>query len=151
MTVPLFEETQPIAPALMRFLASALVLLGCVLAMLQGSFAPLGALLFPFLVILLLAKTLRLVTEVRGDALYVRLYPFPFRRIVLAEIANATVRRYRPILEYGGWGIRWGVRGMAYNAYGDRGVQLVLTDGRRVLIGSQRSEELAAVIQQQKR
>jgi hypothetical protein len=30
---------------------------------------------------------------------------------------------------------------------GDRGVQLVLQDGKKVLIGSQRPEELAAALQ----
>jgi len=29
-----------------------------------------------------------------------------------------------------------------YNAYGNRGVQLVLTDGSRILVGSQKPEEL---------
>jgi hypothetical protein len=39
---------------------------------------------------------------------------------------------------------------MAYNVRGDRGVQLVLRDGRRVLIGSQRADELAKAIAEAK-
>ena len=49
---------------------------------------------------------------------------------------------YSPLAEYGGWGIKWGRSGLALNARGDRGVRLTLTDGRRVLVGSQRPEEL---------
>lgn len=40
-----------------------------------------------------------------------------------------------------GWG-----ENVALNARGDRGVRLMLTDGRRVLVGSQRAEELAAAL-----
>ena len=35
---------------------------------------------------------------------------------------------------------------MAYNVSGDRGVQLELVNGTRLLIGSQRSEELVKTI-----
>jgi len=49
--------------------------------------------------------------------------------------------------EFGGWGIRTsGDGGRAYNAYGNMGVQLVLTDGKRVLVGTQRAEELLAAL-----
>ena len=56
-------------------------------------------------------------------------------------------RTYRPILEYGGWGIRYTMgRGWAYNVSGNQGVQLELASGKRILIGSQRAEELARAI-----
>ena len=42
--------------------------------------------------------------------------------------------------------MRFGRRGRAYNVSGDRGVELTLANGKRVLIGSQRSEELAEAI-----
>ena len=40
---------------------------------------------------------------------------------------------------------------MAYNVSGDRGVELTLKDGRRVMLGSQRADELAAVIEAERR
>jgi hypothetical protein len=90
----------------------------------------------------------RLIVEVRGDALRIRFAPFHrrFVEIPLAEIASHAARRYRPIGEYGGWGIRGLARNRAYNVRGDRGVQLVLRDGRKILIGSQRADDLAAAI-----
>jgi hypothetical protein len=47
--------------------------------------------------------------------------------------------------------VRWGsLRGFgsnrAYNVKGDQGVQLVLTNGDRVLIGTQRPQELESAI-----
>ena len=70
-----------------------------------------------------------------------------FRKIAFKELKGYKVRAYRPILEYGGWGIRFGLKGKAYNVSGNRGVQLELTNGKRLLIGSQRPEELWQAIQ----
>lgn len=91
----------------------------------------------------------RLDTEVRDDGVHVRLRPLARRHYPFEVIATAEARTYRPLVEYGGWGLRYGVRsGVAINARGNRGVQLVMQDGKRLLIGSQRAEELAAAIQQ---
>ena len=77
------------------------------------------------------------------------LFPLYRRRIQLTDIAAARADTYAPLAEYGGWGIRgWG-RNVALNARGDRGVRLMLMDGRRVLVGSQRAEELAAALEGQ--
>ncbi|MHC4911405.1 MAG: DUF6141 family protein [Planctomycetota bacterium] len=92
---------------------------------------------------------LKLQTEVRTDGLYVRFFPFHinFKIFTAEDLSEHYARTYRPILEYGGWGIRCGWRGgRAYNVSGNQGVQLVLKDGKRLLIGSQRAEELAEAL-----
>jgi hypothetical protein len=92
---------------------------------------------------------LKLETEVRTDGLYVRFFPFhiQFRKFTAEDLSEHYARTYRPILEYGGWGIRCGWRGgKAYNVSGNQGVQLVLKGGKRLLIGSQKAEELADAI-----
>jgi len=83
------------------------------------------------------------------DGIYIRFFPFhcTFRRIAFTEMKQCKVRTYRPIREYGGWGIRYGCKGKAYNVSGNRGVQIELLNGNRVLIGSQRAEELWRAIQ----
>ncbi len=87
-------------------------------------------------------------TEVHADALCAQLFPLTRRhRFSWHEIASFEARTYRPILEYGGWGIRYGTTGKAYNVRGNRGVQLEFTDGKRLLIGSQQADELAAAMQ----
>jgi hypothetical protein len=53
-----------------------------------------------------------------------------------------------PITEYGGWGIRWTLRGKAYNVSGRRGVRLDYENGKHLLIGSTRADELATAIHQ---
>ena len=108
--------------------------------------AVLVALLDVGLIALFLVAHLR--TEVRGDGLYLRYFPFhlSFRPIPLDRVTAVEAVTYRPLRQYGGWGIRWARKGRAYNPTGDRGVKLTYVDGRHLLIGSQRPEELAAAI-----
>ncbi len=90
----------------------------------------------------------QLITEVRDDGIYFRFSPFhrTFRRIAFTEIKQCKVRTYHPIREYGGWGIRIRCKAKAYNVSGDRGLQIELLNGDRLLIGSQRAEELYRAI-----
>jgi len=94
----------------------------------------------------------RLDVEVNASDLAIRFRPFHLkpRRIPLHNIADARARQYSALGEYGGWGIRIGFHGWAYNVSGDDGVQLTLADGRRILIGSRRSSELEAAIRSAK-
>ncbi|HVF49454.1 MAG TPA: DUF6141 family protein [Pyrinomonadaceae bacterium] len=98
-------------------------------------------------VIMLWIYLMRLVTEVRDDALHVH-FVLLWRRkaIPYQSIRSVEARTYNPIAEYGGWGIRWGARGWAYNVSGNRGVQLQLDGGKELLVGSGRADELAEAI-----
>ena len=102
------------------------------------------------LLVLVMVVWMELHVVVRPEVVDVHMRPFRHRIIGVGDIAEAAARTYRPIHEYNGWGIRYGLGGMAYNVRGDRGVQLVLKDGRRVLIGSQRAEALAKAIAEAK-
>ena len=107
-----------------------------------------GAFLFAFGPPILLF-ILRLVTEVRRDGIYYRFVPvhLSFHRITFENLESYHARSYSPLREYGGWGIRWGFkRGWAYNVGGNQGVQLELSDGKRILFGSQRAEGFVKAI-----
>ncbi|MCS6775528.1 MAG: DUF6141 family protein [Chloroherpetonaceae bacterium] len=151
MSTYLFREEQKIAPAVMRAVLCINLLTFGGIAIAERRIDVIYVALLPIGLIWLIAEKMRLITEVRDDGLYVRLLPFGFRRIPFEDITSATVRRYRPLLEYGGWGIRYGREGMAYNASGNRGVQLVLHSGQRILIGSQQPEELLIAIEHARR
>ena len=95
-----------------------------------------------------LFSRMSMVVEVSHDAVLIVYRPFTRRTIALAEIERAEARTYNAIKDYGGWGIKgWSKAKMAYNVSGDRGVELTLTDGRSVMLGSQQADELAAAIQ----
>ena len=79
-------------------------------------------------------RALRLVTVVDAGGVHFRFIPFQMAaRVIPPEyISSYAARTYRPLVEYGGWGIRSGRGGDAYNVSGDRGVQFVLAGGKRV-------------------
>ncbi|SEP86101.1 DUF6141 family protein [Natrinema salaciae] len=92
--------------------------------------------------------SLRLVTEVRTDGLYVRFVPLhrSFRRVPWDAIDSVESVTYRPLREYGGWGIRWRPSTIAFNVSGSRGVYVTRPDDRDLLVGSHRPDELATAI-----
>ncbi|MFH1515497.1 MAG: DUF6141 family protein [bacterium] len=96
--------------------------------------------------------SLHLITQVRKDGLYIRFVPLhpSFVKIEYTDIVRFETVTYSPIFEYGGWGIRYGIKGKAYNVSGNRGVRLMFNNGRHILIGSQRAEELAIALQNAK-
>jgi len=87
--------------------------------------------------------SLKLATDVRNDGLYVRFFPLQFHshKISYIEIKTYEIRTYSALKEYGGYGIRYGKNGKAYNISGNRGVQFEFLDGKRLLIGTQKPEE----------
>lgn len=91
---------------------------------------------------------IRLVIEVTNEQVSIRYWPFSRRAIALTDIQQVQARQYNAVKEYGGWGVKgWSKDKMAYNVSGDRGVELTLKDGRRIMLGSQRAEELAGAIE----
>ena len=92
---------------------------------------------------------MHLRTEVRADRICIRFFPIHLRYRCWSweEIASIDVREYSPLREYGGWGIRLGVKGWAYNVSGRIGVQLILKSGKRILIGTQEPDAFLAAVQ----
>ena len=95
--------------------------------------------------VLLLLGTMQTRVDARG--LHVSFGLFGWIRFDFPKenLRSALARRYRPLGEFGGWGIRgFGTR-RALNMRGNEGVQIAyLRDGRdaTVLVGSQRPQEL---------
>jgi hypothetical protein len=94
-----------------------------------------------------LFATMRLIVTVGEDQITIRYKPFTTRRIGFEEIESCEARTYKPIKEYAGWGIKgWSVERMSYSVSGKEGVELSLRDGKRVMIGSQKTGQLAEAI-----
>ncbi|RLB57640.1 MAG: hypothetical protein DRI34_07235 [Deltaproteobacteria bacterium] len=98
-----------------------------------------------------LFSNMKLIVEVRRDGLLVNFRPLRRRLVKYQDIKSADAVQYHPLREYGGWGIRKGRGGWAYNVSGDRGVRLEMKDGSHLLIGSQREHELAEAIENMRR
>jgi hypothetical protein len=100
----------------------------------------------------LLFGVIALVLEVTAEEVSVNYRPFKHRAIAVRDIEQVHVRTYSAVKEYGGWGIKgWSKDNVAYNVSGNRGVELTLRDGSRIMLGSQRADELAAALEGQLR
>ena len=131
----IFEGRGPVGPQVVGRHMPPLML-----AVAAGFFLPVL-----FVVGLLRMTTLVTPTDVRVWFGFVPTYR---RSIPLESISRVEVVQYRPVIDYGGWGIRRGRDGeRVLNARGDRGVRLHLVDGSRLLIGSQRADELALAVE----
>ncbi len=92
---------------------------------------------------------LRMTTEVTPTDVRVWFGWVPIYRRVMPLDGTRRVEpvTFRPIADYGFWGIGSGRNGeRALIARGNRGVRLELADGSLLVIGSQRPEELAQAI-----
>jgi hypothetical protein len=91
--------------------------------------------------------SIRLIVTVERDQITIRYRTFTTRRIGFDEIESYEARTYKPIREYAGWGIKgWSAERMSYSVSGREGVELTLRDGKRVMIGSQKAQQLADAI-----
>jgi hypothetical protein len=94
--------------------------------------------------VIYLVFSAKLITTIKQDGIYIRYKPFLYkdRFIPVEDIEKFEVRKYNPVREYGGWGVKHGKfgRGRAYNVKGNRGLQLWLKGDKKLLIGTQRSE-----------
>ena len=102
--------------------------------------------------LILLFALFKLITVINSECIRISFHIFPFnvKRIFLwNEIKICRIRTYQPIMEYGGWGIRaWGSSGTAFNVSGNIGLQLELTNKKRVLIGTQKPDEIKNFLHQ---
>lgn len=96
----------------------------------------------------------KLTTRIDEKGIHYKFFPFhlKFRSIHWKDINTASVRNYDPIGEYGGWGLKGGAfwnsgKGKCINVSGDVGIQLELTNGKKLLIGTQKKFDAKKVLE----
>lgn len=113
------------------------------------SIGTISSYLLPIAIILLFIF-LKLEIKVTYDGICYRLFPFTprFRKIPFSEIRSYFIRKYNPITEYGGWGIRFSMKreGIAYTVSGTTGLQIYLNSGKKILIGTRQPNSLISVL-----
>jgi hypothetical protein len=81
-----------------------------------------------------------LKTEIDQNEIRIHFFPFFKKQIRWQDIKNAEVIKYGFV---GGWGIRLGTKyGPVYNIKGKIGLALELKTGKKLLIGTQKEDEL---------
>ena len=89
--------------------------------------------LFIWVGIFLLFQKSKLITSIGTEFIQFRYPPFinKSRTISIEEIRHMEIRKYKPLWEFGGYGIRTSLRsGKAYNVRGNIGLQLYLNNGK---------------------
>jgi hypothetical protein len=97
-----------------------------------------------------LLGSIKLTTRIDSTGVHYRMKVFHWKEqtIPWEEIDQIYVRKYSPIGEYGGWGIRYGRGGRAFNVRGNYGIQVVKKNGKRILLGTQKPDEAALHLSQ---
>jgi uncharacterized membrane protein len=87
---------------------------------------------------------MKLTVEINENGLRFKFPPLKNKWNVIEkqEIVQYEVRQYKPISEYGGWGIKGNKKNRAYNVNGNIGLQLELCNGRKVLLGTQKKQAI---------
>ncbi|MGB0892386.1 MAG: hypothetical protein ACPGUU_08540 [Flavobacteriaceae bacterium] len=95
----------------------------------------------------------KLNTRIDEKGIQYKFFPFHFsyRIIKWSEVKKVYVRKYDPIGDYGGWGLKGGAlwnkkAGTAINVSGDIGIQLILKNGKKILIGTKKETEAKQVL-----
>lgn len=92
---------------------------------------------------------MKLETEIGEKEIRFRFIPFhkSSRKIKWIELSDFYIRDYKPLREYGGYGIQQSLRnGKAYSISGKTGIQLIKKDGKKIIIGTQKPKELERVL-----
>jgi hypothetical protein len=100
--------------------------------------------------VIFLLLTFKLETRIGRSGIQYRFMPliWSWKLIEKREIESYEVCKYSPLGDYGGWGIRYGLKGKALNVRGNQGLKLKFKNGKNLLIGTQRPDELRRVMQQ---
>lgn len=148
---PLFSETQRFEQFWL-WLLLGIALFAVFSAAIQDGFKPntLPPLIGVVLIVVLM-RISQLQVELLPDVIAVRFFPYHLkqRTFRLSEISSAEAVTYRPIREFGGWGLRRNWHGeKIYNTFGNRAVKIHFKNRKPLWLGSQHADELAAQINQ---
>jgi len=94
----------------------------------------------------------KLVIQVDEGTVRYKFYPYfsQYRTLTSDKVKKLYVRKYKPILEFGGWGYRMRWKKKAFNIKGNWGLQIEFRDGKKLLLGTQKPKELDKAIDQLK-
>ncbi len=105
-----------------------------------------GVMLVSFITIIF--WVVRLQTRIDSRGINTRFSPLKIfkKHYSWKDISQCYVRKYSPLTEYGGWGIRGLAKGNAYNVSGNIGIQIITKDRKNFLIGTNKPGEARQVI-----
>lgn len=106
------------------------------------------AIVLPLFLSVLFLFFLKLKTKIDLGGIHYGFYPFRrnLKTIPWREIKSCEVIQYSPLMDYGGWGYRFGRKGKALNVRGNKGIFIVFKNDKKLLIGTQKETEAKRII-----
>ncbi|SFN62077.1 hypothetical protein SAMN05421741_10855 [Paenimyroides ummariense] len=96
--------------------------------------------------VIILFVIMQLKTTITQQNIQLTYFPFVWKTIKLSDIDTMKVINYGFV---GGWGIRlWTKYGTVYNVRGNKGLHIRLKNGKQLVIGTQKPQELENVVAQ---
>jgi len=92
---------------------------------------------------------MKLETEMNEHSIRYQFKPFHRkpRIIELRDVSEIYLRQFKPYKEYGGYGIQRKIKyGQSYTVEGRNGLQIIMKNGKKILVGTQKSKELEALL-----
>ena len=137
LTIPLFALVIPLLLKIEKIMASK----------------NLSDLLIPLLILSLVyffIFSIKLKTKIDEKGVHYQFFPFhsKLKLIPWNELEQCFCRTYRPLSEFGGWGYRVNFRnGRALNIKGNWGIQLVFSNGKKLLLGTQKPNDVKRILE----
>ncbi|MEW6195359.1 MAG: hypothetical protein AB1521_09400 [Bacteroidota bacterium] len=95
---------------------------------------------------------IKLTVKVDEQKIFVKFYPLMKKEFLLSEIESFEIKEFNPVIDFGGWGLRYSIRWRTtgYIMKGKVGVHIHFKNKKNILIGSQRANELYNIIKKAK-
>jgi len=102
--------------------------------------------------VIILFSVMRVETVITTEGVRVKFFPLhlSFREYKWERISKIYIREYSSLIDFGGWGIRFNfvTNTVVYNMCGNQGLQLELKNGKKILVGTQKKNELEVALKQ---
>ncbi|MCC5914444.1 MAG: hypothetical protein JJU46_08735 [Balneolaceae bacterium] len=94
----------------------------------------------------------RLTIRIDHDRFCYRYFPFHLKEHAyrIQQIESVESEKIRPVLHFGGWGIRYGIKGKGYIMSGKRAVRLNFRSGRPVYFTCNDPNEIVKIFDKRK-
>ncbi len=93
----------------------------------------------------------KLETKISAEGIHYRYFPFirKWKTVPYLDLTSFEIRKYHAWKEYGGRGFRlrtFNRKGRAFSMRGNQGLQLIFKNGKKLLLGTQRAEEMTVAL-----
>lgn len=106
--------------------------------------------ILPVILIMALFFLMNLKTVINQKSINIQFFPFIREPKVFLwkDIQKIELKKYQPMVEYGGYGIRGLGDDKAYNIQGDIGLKLYFKDGKKLMLGTQKPNEINKIVRE---